>query len=400
MPNPQEPEMNDPYLLDLNRLSKHRLEMLLTNKHTPDQILLVAVNNMSTIGRGLIIGSDAEEEINTVEEIFTIANWIASNPKATKSICKSIVNQLVELIGEFDEILDNQIPIHERLYPYFATHRNEEARSYIASQNGLPERFLNLLARDPEWVIRLHIAQRKNLPEDLVNLLAGDVDNDVRFEIMNNYDLTDDRIRKLVNPSNHGNAGTTDLHDMVEFSIVQWTDLPPDVVATLSKHKCSDVRLATAKRQYLASDIVGKLLEDRDEDVRNLIESRFDLLSTHPDWNIRWKCAFHEDCPIDILRILKNDETEEVRLCAARRLGCSRKERNQYTEKASPETQIVPSTVLPGLQLARMLEQGRPRASLNSHPSVRAVHSLLSIMRSQFARAKLAIASIIRFRTS
>jgi len=400
MPNPQEPEMNDPYLLDLNRLSKHRLEMLLTNKHTPDQILLVAVNNMSTIGRGLIIGSDAEEEINTVEEIFTIANWIASNPKATKSICKSIVNQLVELIGEFDEILDNQIPIHERLYPYFATHRNEEARSYIASQNGLPDRFLNQLARDPDWIIRLHIAQRENLPEDLVNLLAGDIDNDVRSAIMNNYELTDDLLRRLVNPSNHGEAGKTDLHEMVEFIIAQWTGLPPDVVATLSKHKCWDVRLAIAKREDLASDIVGNLLEDRDEDVRNLIESRFDLLSTHPDWNIRWKCAFHEDCPIDILRILKNDETEEVRLCVARRLRYFRKERNQYTEKASTETQIVPSTVLPGSQLARMLEQGRPRASRNSHPSVRAVHSLLPFMRRQFARAKLAIASIIRFRTS
>ena len=400
MPNPQEPEMNDPYLLDLKRLSKHRLEMLLTNKHTPDQILLVAVNNMSTIGRGLIIGSGAEEGINTVEEIFTIANWIASNPKAKNSICESIVNQLVELIGEFDEILDNQIPIHERLFPYFAPHRNEEARSYIASQNGLPDRFLNQLARDPEWIIRLHIAQRENLPEDLVNLLAGDIDNDVRSAIMNNYELTDDLIRKLVNPCNHGNAGATDLHDMVEFSIVQWPDLPPDVVATLSKHKCWDVRLAIAKREDLASDIVGNLLEDRDEDVRNLIESRFDLLSKHPDWNIRWKCAFHEDCPIDILRILKNDETEEVRLCAARRLGCTRKERNQYTEKASPETQIVPTTVLPGSQLARMLEQGRPGASRNSRSGVSAVHSFLPFMRRQFARAKLAIASIIRFRSA
>ena len=271
MPNPQEPEMNDPYLLDLKRLSKHRLEMLLTNKHTPDQILLVAVNNMPTIGRGLITGSDAEKETNTVEEIFTIANWIASNPKATKSICKSIVNQLVELIGEFDEILDNQIPIHERLYPYFATHRNEEARSYIASQNGLPDQFLNQLARDPEWIIRLHIAQRENLPEDLVNLLAGDIDNDVRSAIMNNYELTDDLLRRLVNPSNHGEAGKTDLHEMVEFIIAQWTGLPPDVVATLSKHKCWDVRLAIAKREDLASDIVGNLLEDRDEDVRNLI---------------------------------------------------------------------------------------------------------------------------------
>jgi hypothetical protein len=400
MPNPQEPEMNDPYLLDLNRLSKHRLEMLLTNKQTPDQILLVAVNNMSTIGRGLIIGSDAEEEINTVEEIFTIANWIASNPKAKNSMCESIVNQLVESIDEFDEILDNQIPIHEKLYLYFVAHRNEEARSYIASQSDLPDRFLQQLALDSEWLVRSRIAQRENLPEDLVNLLAGDIDNDVRSAIMNNYDLTDDRIRKLVNPSNHGNAGTTDLHDMVEFSIVQWTDLPPDVVATLSKHKCSDVRLATAKRQYLASDIVGKLLEDRDEDVRNLIESRFDLLSTHPDWNIRWKCAFHEDCPIDILRLLKFDETEEVRLCAARRLGCSRKERNQYTEKVSPETQIVPSTVLPGSQLARMLEQSRLGASRNSHSGVSAVDSFLPFMRRQFARAKLAIASIIRFRTS
>jgi len=352
MPNPQEPEMNDPYLLDLNRLSKHRLEMLLTNKQTPDQILLVAVNNMSTIGRGLIIGSDAEEEINTVEEIFTIANWIASNPKAKNSMCESIVNQLVESIDEFDEILDNQIPIHEKLYLYFVAHRNEEARSYIASQSDLPDRFLQQLALDSEWLVRSRIAQRENLPEDLVNLLAGDIDNDVRSAIMNNYELTGDLVRRLVNPSNHGEAGTTDLHGMVEFIIAQWPALPADVVARLSKHKCSDVRLAIAKRQNLASDILGNLSVDRDEDVR---------------------------------------------LCAARRL-----ERNQYTytEKASPETQIVPSTVLPCSQLARMLEQGRPRASRNSHPSVRAVHSLLPFMRRQFARAKLAIASIIRFRTS
>ena len=355
MPNPQEPEMNDLYLLDLNRLSKHRLEMLLTNKHTPDQILLVAVNNMPTIGRGLIIGSNAEKETNTVEEIFTIANWIASNPKAKNSICESIVNQLVASIDEFDEILDNQIPIHEKLYLYFVAHRNEEARSYIASQSDLPDRFLQQLAFDSEWLVRSRIAQRKNLPADLVNLLAGDIDNDVRSAIMNNYELTEDLVRRLVNPSNHGEAGTTDLHGMVEFIIAQWPALPADVVARLSKHKCSDVRLAIAKRQNLASDILGNLSVDRDEDV--------------------W-------------------------LCAARRLVCSRNERNQNTEKASLETQIVSSTDLPGSQLARKLEQGRPGASRNSHSGVSAVHPFLPFMRRQFALAKLAIASIIRFITS
>ena len=36
---------------------------------------------------------------------------------------------------------------------------------------------------------------------------------------MNNYELTDDLLRRLVNPSNHGEAGKTDLHEMVEFII-------------------------------------------------------------------------------------------------------------------------------------------------------------------------------------
>ena len=155
-----------------------------------------------------------------------------------------------------------------------------------------------------------------------------------------------------------------------------------------------------SKQRLISIRDRSNLLEDRDEDVRNLIESRFDLLSTHLDWNIRWKCAIPEDSPIDTLRILKNDEAAEGRLCVARRLGYFRKERNQYTKKASHETQIVPTTVLSSSQLARMLEQGRLGASRNSHSGVSAVHSFLPFMRRQFARAKLAIASITRFRSS
>lgn len=196
MKNSQNPENSDDQilldqiLLDLKKLSKHRLEMLLTNENITDQILLVAVNNMFTIGRGLIEETNEEE---TMAHSLTIANYIASNPKASEKICKSIVNLFVEYIGEgdFDEIRNLQILIHEKLYPYFATHKNEEARSYIASQNCLPYQLLQQLARDSHWLVRLRIAQRKDLKEDLINLLASDEDDYVRSAIIKNYELTD-----------------------------------------------------------------------------------------------------------------------------------------------------------------------------------------------------------------
>ena len=184
--------LHDQILSDLKILSKHRLEMLLTNVNITNQILLVAVNNIFTIGRGLKEDSN-EEEVNSITDCFTIANCIASNPKASEKICLSIVNLLVKYIGEgdFDEIRNIQIPVHEKLYPYFATHKNEEARSYIASQNCLPYQLLQQLARDSHWLVRLRIAQRKDLKEDLINLLASDEDDYVRSAIRKNYELTD-----------------------------------------------------------------------------------------------------------------------------------------------------------------------------------------------------------------
>jgi len=182
----------DQILLDLKRLSKYRLEMLLTNENITDLILQVAVNNMFTIGRELLEEIN-EEEINTMAHSLTIANCIASNPKASETICKSIVNLLVKYIGEgdFDHIINIQNPIHEKLYPHFATHENEEARSYIASQNCLPYHFLQQLAHDSHWLVRLRIAQRKDLGDDLINLLASDEDDYVRSAIKKNYELTD-----------------------------------------------------------------------------------------------------------------------------------------------------------------------------------------------------------------
>ena len=50
--------LQDQILSDLKKLSKYRLEMLLTNENITDLILQVAVNNMFTIGRDLL------EEIN------------------------------------------------------------------------------------------------------------------------------------------------------------------------------------------------------------------------------------------------------------------------------------------------------------------------------------------------
>lgn len=265
-------ENYDSYVSELNCLSKQELEALLKNKYTPETIFFIALDNIRTIGRGSVNGT------NTEDEIISIANYIANSPHSS------------------DEVLEYILVVLDR--------------EKINADNWNIRR----LARDDHFEVRLHIAQRKDLPEDLVNLLAGDVDNDVRSAIMNNYELTEDLLRRLVDPSNQGKAGpTVDLHEMVEFIIAQRTALPADVVATLSKHICSDVRLEIAKREYLPSDIVGKLLQDPDEDVRNLIEFRFDLLSTHPDWNIRWKCANNYHCPIEILVILSKDISVEVR---------------------------------------------------------------------------------------
>ena len=184
--------LQDQILSDLKKLSKYRLEMLLTNGNITDLILQVAVNNMFTIGKDLLEEIN-EEEINTMAHSLRIANCIASNPKASEIICKSIVNLLIKYIGQgdFDHIINIQSPIHEKLYPYFAIHENEEARSYIASQNCLPYHFLQQLARDTHWLVRLRIAQRKNLGDDLINLLASDEDDYVRSAIRKNYELTD-----------------------------------------------------------------------------------------------------------------------------------------------------------------------------------------------------------------
>ena len=301
-------ENDDPYVSVLNCLSKHKLEALLKNKYTHETIFFSALDNIRTIGRG------SDKGTNTEDEIISIANYIANNPHSSEEVLEYILAVLDREKVSWDKVLDIKLRLHRFLLDL------DYDKINAASMDNLSLDFIRQLGRDDDFEVRLNIAQRKNLPEDVVNLLAGDVDNDVRSAIMNNYELTEDLVRRLVDPSNQGKAGpTVDLHEMVEFIIAQRTALPADVVAILSKHNCSDVRLEIAKREYLPSDIVGKLLQDPDEDVRNLIEFRFDLLSTHPDWNIRWKCADNYHCPIEILAILSKDISVEIRSCIARR---------------------------------------------------------------------------------
>jgi hypothetical protein len=300
-------ENDDPYVSELNCLSMHKLEALLKNKYTPETILFIALDNIRTIGRGSVKGTNTEDEINL------IANCIVNNPHSSDKVLEYILEVLAREKVSWDEELGNNQRLHRFLV-------NSDKSNAAASSNNLSVEFIRQLARDDDFDVRLNIAQRPDLPEDVINLLASDAENNVRAAIMDcSKDLTEDLIRKLANPRMPSIDRSPTYYDSVDYKLAILDFLPTDVAIKLSLNKCPNVRLVLAERENLPPDAVSNLLKDPDEDVRSSIESRFDLLSAHPDWNIRWKCANNYHCPIEILAILSKDISVEVRHCIARR---------------------------------------------------------------------------------
>ena len=139
---------------------------------------------------------------------------------------------------------------------------------------------------------------------------------DTRYEIAKMANLPEDILHRMTN----------DRDRNVREILARRKDTPDDIIRTLSTDKSHFVRRVIAERKVLPNDVIHILSADKDQEVREAIahqdvlpEDVVRVLANDKDSDVRRVITKRKNLPEDIVRIFVKDESESIRFALAKR---------------------------------------------------------------------------------
>lgn len=165
------------------------------------------------------------------------------------------------------------VPIPETFYVVCAydEHARREARWHDASARrddaarpDLPPAVYERFATDDEWTVRAAVARNPAAPPQVLDRLATDDDWEVRVAVAGNPSASQQALRQLFEESRS---------EIIE-ALCANPNLPVDCVVTLAESKSYRQRVLAAAHPALPFDHLHDLLDDDDNDVRRAAQKR------------------------------------------------------------------------------------------------------------------------------
>jgi formylglycine-generating enzyme required for sulfatase activity len=200
--------------------------------------------------------------------------------------------------------------------------KDRDAIQTLAQHPELPTELVDKLARHDNPRVRSLIALRRDISDQMNEILLNDSNESVRqcIGLKLNLDLSEQAIRDqlfLVQAS----FRQADIAKRILIS--KRSDLPMDLLIKLSEDEDEDVRSVIAEQTKLSNDLVTKLAFDTDWSVRFKIAKRADLSQElvrklaaddgEESWAVRKAIGWRNDLPADVTEQLSVNKNESVR---------------------------------------------------------------------------------------
>lgn len=173
-------------------------------------------------------------------------------PKAIKKFADDDIIVQVELVKRDMELSDDT-------YRHFLSSDNVNVQLGLAKRNGLPKWVMVELARHKSPAVRRSIAERKKLPKEVFEILLNDSDRSIQEFVIHRFDFSALLMRKCC---------TGSASSKLKILMAKLPQLPPDMVKKLANDDNEDVRYHIAKRNDLDKETICKLVNDRSSFVR------------------------------------------------------------------------------------------------------------------------------------
>jgi len=226
-------------------------------------------------------------------------------------------------------------------YPFFVSARNNlsdidmyelikifqtkdhDGIQVLAQHPELPTELVDKLARHDDPTVRLLIALRRDISDQVNEILLNDSNESVRqcIGLKLNLDLSEQAIRNLLFLSQTSFTNSMDIAKRILIS--KRSDLPMDLLIKLSEDEDEDVRSVIAEQTKLSNDLVTKLAFDTDWSVRFKIAKRADLSQElvrklaaddgEESWAVRKAIGWRNDLPAEVTEQLSVYKNESVR---------------------------------------------------------------------------------------
>ena len=182
----------------------------------------------------------------------------------------------------------------------------------------LPDEILLLLAQDPSEKVRIEISSRGLLPPNVIEILIKDENNLVREHIACYPDLTHEQIEKL----------SYDTNVFVVANVATYHKLPDVIVERLLQYQSSLIKERLIDHQNLNEKAIQILMNDKHDYIRfYLAKHKNELpvfclsqLSEDIEPSIRVAIAKKKSLPNDVILKLLNDSEREVRRTACNQI--------------------------------------------------------------------------------
>jgi hypothetical protein len=168
-------------------------------------------------------------------------------------------------------------------------------KQQVAKAPGISSEIAQLLADDPEWLVRHMLAQNKDAPADIIEKLSQDENVEVRQRIAKNEATPPEILTRL-----------TKDKDVVQYAVMN-PRVPPETLASLADVSFLDRMLNRTDRDLLKA--VGK---NPSTPVQSLQK-----LAKNSDYYIRLGVAQNRAAPASLLRQLADDDEPSVRTSVA-----------------------------------------------------------------------------------
>ena len=174
------------------------------------------------------------------------------SPKAIKKFADDDIIVQVELIKRDMELPDD-------IYRHFLLSDNVNIQLGLARRDELPKWAMIELAKHKSPAVRRAIAECKKLPKEVFEILSNDNDRSIQLSVIHRFDFPSMLMRKYC---------TGEVSSELKILMAKLPQLQHDMVKKLANDDNEDVRYHIAKRNDLDEETIYKLISDRSSFVR------------------------------------------------------------------------------------------------------------------------------------
>jgi hypothetical protein len=336
-------------------ISVYRRGAVALNKTTP-RILLekLAEDEDATIRMHVAGNLNSTQEMLSAlanDEEVSVRVWVAVNSNTPFQILSSLISDKVVLIRE--KISERQ-DITENMLEILTKDEDATVRINVAKHPSTSFETLKLLMEDTDDKVRASVAENPKTSAEILDFLSKDKSYYVRLRVADNAKTTQETLKFLANDQEQYVVGRVAYHpntpeevrehllkiDYYHQFYLQYmarnTDVPKEVLNTLSRHYDAGIRISVAGNLNTPPETLANLAQDEHLGVRwtvagnpnTPITTLTEMVKERNSTLLQYM-AMNPNTPADLLADIANEKERIVRICVARNL------------KTTPETLSV-----------------------------------------------------------